>query len=831
MNKWLKRSGLALVILLLVAVVGGAIFVLNFDPKVYQDRLVKEIKLRYERDLKINGDLDLSLFPRIGLRVTDVTLSNKNSEEEFSSMKEVRFAVALWPLLFDRFLVDHVNVKGFKTHVVRYPDGSLNIDDFYALPLDFDAEHIAHRRQQAEVEAGQEAENRLAANEFKIDIAGLVLEEGTVLIEDLDSKRQLGLESMSLRTGRITFGEPFSLVLNANVDTRHPDDNAALNVRGMIRLDPDASIYQAERLEAVLQGQVQGYKVDQGRLSGNFSLDNFASHVRSTSVQFLLGLTALSQDTRLAKINYQMQAGEIGLNRVDTQLLAQNLELKGEIADLEKRSVAWQLNSPNLNLSGFEAAGDPLTGTVQFRGEESMDLNVSLDDFSGVASNLKVRENKISGQYLTAANRTVDVDFSSPLVVNLLNGDFSYTALSGRVRLSDGDMVQEAPVIASINGDLKNALIDFNADAVMDSERMSLSGTLEGLSKPQINFDLQAESLALDQILGVDTSLPLASLMLDSESDVVGVQAEQAARDEDDGALAEEVLLTDNADEASVEVETKTDEVKATEKSQVKSRDLSLKQELLSRLSGVGTFNIGSMSYRGLEFKDLGTTLIFNSSSDIKIKSLRAELFGGQIYANSNMSLDSGAVNLELKLSDVDMQALMEALKARVLLSGRADIDLNLVSQGLSERELLQNLNGQVSFNAVDGRLQGFAVDRVLGDIDYLLDTGGQQVEFNEQEYSPFKRFDFAAEIDEGMIYFNSLSLEGEDFSFVNKEPKSCYNTLNGDFDFNLQLSLRRPIDVLRRGVRVVVNGFSLPLQIWNENGSIQIKTEIQSMN
>ena len=81
------------------------------------------------------------------------------------------------------------------------------------------------------------------------------------------------------------------------------------------------------------------------------------------------------------------------------------------------------------------------------------------------------------------------------------------------------------------------------------------------------------------------------------------------------------------------------------------------------------------------------------------------------------------------------------------------------------------------------------------------------------------------------MIYFNNLSLEGEDFSFVNKEPKSRYNTLNGDFDFNLQLSLRRPIDVLRRGVRVVVNGFSLPLQIWDENGSIQIKTEIQSMN
>ncbi|CAM5195752.1 AsmA family protein [Oligella ureolytica] len=455
MNKWLKRSGFALVILLLVAVVGGAIFVLNFDPKVYQDRLVKEIKLRYERDLKINGDLDLSLFPRIGLRVTDVTLSNKNSEEEFSSMEEVRFSVALWPLLFDRFLVDHVKVKGFKTHVVRYPDGSLNIDDFYALPLDFDAEHIAHRRQQAEADATQEEQSRLTANEFKVDIAGFELEEGSVLVEDLTSERQFSLENMSLHTGRITFGEPFSLALNAKIDTRYADDNASLNIRGMIRLDPAASIYQAERLNVALQGQIQGYKVEQGSLSGNFSLDNFTGYAKGTSLQFLLGLSALSEDSRLAKINSQMQAEEIGLNRVDTQVFAQNLALKGDIADLQERSIAWQLNSPNLNLSGFDAAGDPLTGTVQFRGEESMDLNVSLDGFSGLASKLNVRENKIQGQYLTAANRTIDIDFSSPLVINLLSGEFSYTALSGKVSLSDGDIVQEAPVIASIKGDLK----------------------------------------------------------------------------------------------------------------------------------------------------------------------------------------------------------------------------------------------------------------------------------------------------------------------------------------------------------------------------------------
>lgn len=812
MNKWLKRSGFALVILLLVAVVGGAIFVLNFDPKVYQDRLVQEIKLRYERDLEINGDLDLSLFPRIGLRVTDVTLSNKNSDEEFASMEEVRFAVALWPLLFDRFLVDHVKVKGFKTYVVRYPDGSLNIDDFYALPLDFDAEQIAHRRQQAEVNsAGQGEQSSLAADDFKIDIAGLELEGGSVLVNDLVAKRQFSLENMRLHTGRITFGEPFSLTLNAKVDSSYPGDDATLDVRGMMRLDPASSVYQAERLNATFQGQLQGYKIEQGSLSGNFSLDNFTGYVNSTSLQFLLGLTALSDDSRLAKINYQVQAEEVGLNRVDTQLLAKKLELKGDFADREERTIAWQLNSPNLILSSFEAAGDPLSGTVQFRGEESMDLNVSLDGFSGLATNFKVRENKINGQYLTAANRTIGIDFSSPLVMNLLTGEFSYTALSGRVSLGDGDVLQEAPMIATINGNLKSGLIDFNVDAVMDSESMSLSGSFQGLSSPQVNFDLRAESLALDHILGVDTSLPLTSLMIEGEKPTLET-AETTS-------VAEELL----EDEESV--------VEAAAVSQPKARDLSLKQELLSRLSGTGTFNIGTMTYRGLEFKDLGTTLIFNSSSDIKIDSLRAQLFGGELYANSVMSLDDGGVNLDLSLTNVEMQELLESLHARVLLSGRADIELDLESVGLSERELLKNLNGQIKFDAVDGSLQGFAVQKILDDIDYLIDTGSQQLQFDEKEQSVYERFGFAAEVDEGVINFDSLSLVGEDYSFVNKEPSSSYNTNNGNFDLNLQMSVKRPVDVLRHGVRVVVKGFSLPLQIWNDNDSIRIQTEIQGLN
>ncbi|WP_432786297.1 hypothetical protein AAEX37_00412 [Oligella sp. MSHR50489EDL] len=824
MNKWLKRSGVVLVLLLLTAVVGGAIFLLNFDPKVYQDRLVKEIKLRYERDLKINGDLELSLFPRIGLRVTDVTLSNKNADSEFSSMQEVRFAVALWPLLFDRFLVDHVKVNGFKTHIVRYPDGSLNVDDMYALPLDFDKEHIARRRQQAAAEELPLAERvgRMMANDFKIDIAGLDLENGTVLVEDQASKRQFSLDNMSIHTGRITFGEPFSLALNAKVDARHPDDDATLNVRSRLRFDPAASVYQAERVDATLQGKIRGYRVDEAALNGSFSLDNFAGYANGKALRFLLNLSALDESNRLSHVELDMRADEVGLNRIDTQLLAKNLSIKGNTADAQERTLTWALNSPNLNLSGFDAAGEPLTGTVQFKGEESMDVNVSLDGFSGLASNLKVRENTLKGRYLTSANRAIDIDLSSPLTINLLSGEFSYTALRGLLRLSDGDLLQEAPVIASINGDLRSGSVDFNVDAVMDAERMNLSGSLESFSKPSIDFKLSAESLALDHILGVNTDLPLAALLFEGEEKELDESKSAAVAPAPQQRDAEPKPEADDPKASAVEV---SSSAPAT-----KSGSLSLKQELLSRLSGVGVFDIAKMSYRGLDFQDLTATLFFGSSSDIKIDSLRAKFLGGELEGNSQMTLDDGSVSVDLKLHDVDMEALLQRFRGRVLLSSRADIKLNLATQGLSEKELIQNLSGQLTFDSTEGTWHGFAMNKVLDDVNYMIDTGSQQLRFDQSETTPFKRLSFSADVDNGMMYFAKLSVDSDNFSLVNKDELSKYNMADGQFDLNLQLHAKRPVSVTRQGVRVQVKGFSIPIHLWNEGEEMRVETAVQGL-
>lgn len=809
MNKLLKRSGVALVLLLLVAVVGGAIFLLNFDPKVYQDRLVKEVKLRYERDLKINGDIEVSVFPRIGLRVSDVTLSNKNSDEEFSSMEEVRFGVALWPLLFDRFLVDHVKVSGFKSHIVRYADGSLNIDDFYALPPDFDQEQLAHRRQQIEAAGGSRPRGRMEVNEFKVDIAGLDLEGGSVLFEDQSNERQFSLEDMNIYTGRITFAEPFSLTLTAKVDARDSSDNATLNMRGMMRLDPVGSIYEAERLNATLQGQIKGYKIDEASLSGNFSLDDYSGYANAKAFKLLLNLSALDRQNSIANFSLETQADELGLSRVDTQLLAENLSLNGSVADSEKRLLSWQLNSPNLNFSDFDAAGEPLTGTVQFKGEESMDVNVSLDGFSGLASDLRVKESKLQGKYLSSANRDIDIDLASPLNLNLLRGGFEFEELSGVVRLSDVDMSQEASVSGFIRGALLSELkpyVHYNIDALIDSERLHLVGSLDGLSKPKVNFSLTAETLDLDRVLGVERSANTKT--------------------------ADEPKTTAKIEKTLEDAEVADGEAPSVSEITIPAvGSLSLNQELLSRLSGYGVLAADKLTYRGLEFLDFSTGVAFGSGSNFDFESFQAKVFGGELSSSLGLSLDSGRVDLNFEIVGADIDQLLQYFKARVLLNGKAVIQGVLQSQGFNQQELVNNLDGNLKLGIKQGVLHGFSVNKVLDDINYIVDTGSQQLFFDESEQTPFESFMFDSQIDRGVISFDEFKLEDKAFSLHQKGSNSSYNFLNGNLDMHLQFTAKRPVSAQRGGVKVKVKRISIPIQIWNEQDSIQIKTEIQGLH
>lgn len=85
----------------------------NFIPEaVYRERIIEAVRASTGRDLKIAGDIDLSIFPTLRVKASGVSLSNAQGfgSDQFASMKQLEAGVKLLPLLgkkveFTRFIL------------------------------------------------------------------------------------------------------------------------------------------------------------------------------------------------------------------------------------------------------------------------------------------------------------------------------------------------------------------------------------------------------------------------------------------------------------------------------------------------------------------------------------------------------------------------------------------------------------------------------------------------------------------------------------------------------------------------------------------------------
>ena len=111
-------------ILVLFAFIIGAIVVLPVvvPTDLIRDQLIRTVKNQTGRDLVIKGETSFALFPKIGVKLRDVTLSNPPGmgNGPTLAMRELDVSVQLWPLLRREIAVDRF--------VLRHPVINLHID-------------------------------------------------------------------------------------------------------------------------------------------------------------------------------------------------------------------------------------------------------------------------------------------------------------------------------------------------------------------------------------------------------------------------------------------------------------------------------------------------------------------------------------------------------------------------------------------------------------------------------------------------------------------------------------------------------------------------------
>ena len=247
-------AGLMVVVVLLGGLVALAVNVL--DPNQFKAQIVRWVQERTQRDLVLDGELKLSWFPKLGLETGKATLSQRRSAREFAAVDSARITIAWWPLLRRQVLIDRAEIDGLRAQLIRFKDGSSNVDDL--------VRDIA------------------TVSPASIDVDGLRLSRSTLQWNDEIEWQRGSLNDLQIEVGRLAEGRASPVSASARVDAPHAGVDARLQLNGRLLFDASAGRIELAGIDSRLEGKA-------------FGVDNLALNLKA-DVTGLPGQRSLSAE-------------------------------------------------------------------------------------------------------------------------------------------------------------------------------------------------------------------------------------------------------------------------------------------------------------------------------------------------------------------------------------------------------------------------------------------------------------------------------------------------------------------------------------------------------
>ena len=128
MHKNLKLFLLVFLALLVLAMGGTWYAISTINPAQLTQLLSSSVKAATGRDLKIAGPVSLTIFPSIGVKAEDVSLSNASwaSGSDMIQLKQIDIGIRLLPLLSKRIEISRINLNGLDAHLQSNAEGQSN---------------------------------------------------------------------------------------------------------------------------------------------------------------------------------------------------------------------------------------------------------------------------------------------------------------------------------------------------------------------------------------------------------------------------------------------------------------------------------------------------------------------------------------------------------------------------------------------------------------------------------------------------------------------------------------------------------------------------------
>lgn len=231
MPKYLKYALFGVVGLIAVFALLLAVVAVTVDPNAFKPQIVKLVSDKKQRTLTIDGDIKLKLFPKLGVDLGKSWLSEHNSTQEFAALESVKLFVAWLPLLKNELVVDKISVEGVRANLIRYVDGSTNIDDLLS---------------------------KEESKQVIFDVEGMKIKRGALSFDDRMAQRKLSIAEFEMESGRLKDNTHTTIELDFKVTGDNPNITARVVVKSGLLFALEEKHYVLDDLKLKLTGEAVG---------------------------------------------------------------------------------------------------------------------------------------------------------------------------------------------------------------------------------------------------------------------------------------------------------------------------------------------------------------------------------------------------------------------------------------------------------------------------------------------------------------------------------------------------------------------------------------------
>jgi len=484
---------------------------LFFDPNDFRDEISAEVKGATGRDLVIEGDLSLSVFPWIAVNIGRTQLGNAEGfgDEPFLSFEEARLSVKLVPLLFQQTVtIGTVTLDSFSLNLSVAANGSSNWDDLGQGGQTEPAEETADT-----------ADTTDSGDTQALEIAEVRLRDASISFRDAQAGTSSTISELSLSVSSVVAEEPFDIAAEFNF---HADPagvsghlgllstmtisegNQQLSIRDFTikgNLDGVAAETTGYRFSApAINVDMPADRVTMGKMDLSLLGLEMSADVEPFSLSEMRPRMTLLVEPFSAKALMQTLGVEApptadpeALTRVSISsraevsattvaLTAMTLELDDtkmigalSVPLTEQGAYQFELSADSIDLDRYMAPADS-TASAPASSEDDIEIPVDLIRTLKAKGSLELKRALLSG--MTFENMALGVTSANgklrmhPVTAELFDGTYN-----GDVRINAaGDI----PTL-SVNENIKGVQLEPLAKAMFEQE--NITGTIEGSFK------------------------------------------------------------------------------------------------------------------------------------------------------------------------------------------------------------------------------------------------------------------------------------------------------------------------------------------------------------